>query len=187
MPPDSATNPLVDSATHRNKSCYGGRIRAAALVAGCVQLSPRAMTIGAAFIALPHEQRCRGGDLVGEAGRSTPQRAAVEIGLAAQIEQAGQARGADRNAGRAAAPGPPKAVADDDANTGTIGIAKHALQVGRAQIGIERQQQRRLSTPPRKPVFDRSIPALAMTRPSRCSTMIRPGRARTTRRAPRRE
>ncbi len=88
------------------------------------------------LVGLAHQQRCRGGDLVGEAGLRHAQRAAVEVGLSAQIDERGQAGDAERDADGAAPPGAAPAVADDHGERAAEVCAETVAQRGRRGIRV---------------------------------------------------
>ena len=83
---------------HRNRSSAAGRIRARAAIGGSVSSKPETSTTGLPFVGLPHEQGRGGRDLVRKAGLGELQRATVQVGLAAQILERGDAGGAERDA-----------------------------------------------------------------------------------------
>ena len=113
----------------------------------------------------------------------TSQLAAEQVGLAAQIDQRRQPGGADRDADRAAAPRPAEAVADDDARSARRRRSIRSLaQDRRPSASGSTGSSSTRSAPSSGATLEWSMPALAITKPSRCSTIIRSGRCRTTRR-----
>ena len=158
----------------------GARARAAGL-AGAIQLSPRTSTTGCASSPWPMTSDAADSDLVGEARDADLQRATEQVGIAAQVEQRGQSRRTDRDSCGAAAPGAAEAVGDDHGQR----HAEAGCELGAQMLGASGRDRsaaaRRFSTPSVGPTLDWSMPALAMTKPSRCSTISTLGRERTTR------
>ena len=105
-----------DTTAHRNRSSAGGPHQLdAASVGGHVPAQAAHQHDGLRLRRLALHQRCRGGDLVGEAGDADLQRAAEQVGLAAQVQQRRHAGRADRHAAGAAPPGAAEAVVDHHA------------------------------------------------------------------------
>ena len=137
----AAAPPPEEGDDHRNRSCRrradqggGGRVRGrpgeAAQQHG-----------GLAFRPLALHQRGGGGDFVGEADLGDFQGAAEQIGRAAQIDERGQAGGADRDAGAAAAPGAAETVGDDDGEADAEARHQRGAQGGGGSVRVFRQQQ----------------------------------------------
>ena len=96
----------------------------------------------------------------------TCRRAAEQVGIAAQVEHCRQAGRADRHAGRAAPPRAAEAV-DDHQRRARRASRRSASAAASGSIGSSSAR----STPSCGATFDWSMPALAMTKPSRCSTI----------------
>ena len=166
---------------HRKRSCSTGRTKAAA---GMVRRGP-----GEAahqhdryrLVGLTHQQPRGGGDLVGKAGFGHQQFPSEKVRVAAQIDECRQSRGTDRHADRALAPRPAKAVADDDADADCRRRPSDAAARLAAEPSGSTGSSSTRSPPSLAATFEWSMPALAMTKPRRCSTISRPGRWRTTR------
>ena len=112
---------------------------------------------GQAFVCLPHQERCCGGDLVGKAGLRDPQRVAEQIRAAAQVLECGKARHAYRHAYRAAPPCASPAVNDDQANLFAEMRAKARKQIGGRPSGSSGNNSTG-SAPACGSIFERSTP-----------------------------
>ena len=131
---------------HRKRSCSAGRIKAAAGTSGADQREPADQHHRHGFVGLAHQQPRGGGDLVGKAGLGHQQFAPEEIGMAAHIDQRRQPRGAQRDADRALAPRPAKAVADDDGDIASPKApASCCRKRARRAVRVFRQQQHPLA------------------------------------------
>ena len=166
---------------HRKRSSFGGRTRLAAVDSGADQLKPRMRTAGQRLTRLTHQERGCGRHFVGEADDADLELSAEQVGAPAQIDRRGQTRDADRNANGSLAPGSAKAVVDDD---GEIGLRPRFRDRGAAPRRLRPAFPVRRRTrwkPSAGPTFDWSTPAFAMMKPSLCSTIRTPRRARTMR------
>ena len=76
------------SRAHRNRSSSGGRIRLAAVDAGADQRKPRTRTTGGASSAWPITSEAAAATSSAKPTTLTSQRAAEQVGPAAQIDQA---------------------------------------------------------------------------------------------------
>ena len=120
--------------------------------------------------------RCR--DLVGDRDLGDVELAPARVGRAAEVDDAGEPGDADRDVGEAAAPGAAERVGDDDRHLDTVAgperVADLRAPTGRCRRGAAR--------PEPSSTFERSMPALAHTKPCSVSLMIRSPRRRRTRR-----
>jgi hypothetical protein len=160
------------------KSCSDGRFKSLAW-----PLFPRAKTQAAnvhhraTFVAFAAQQMSRRRDQVGVTLCADAQFAAKEVKLAAQVNQSGHARHADRHADVAHAKRAPVRVAEDDGYLRAGGYCKFFTDPCRTGVGVSGSSSTswRLS-----PTLDWSMPALALTKPSRCWVTRTPGTARDT-------
>ena len=131
---------------HRNRSSSGGRTNSAAGAIGADQSRPRTSTTGCASAAWPCSNEAAAAISSAKADDADLERAAEQIWLAAQVDQAGQTGGADRNSAGAAAPCATETVADDHTDRHAVMLLQPPRsRLGRA-IGITRQQQHTIHT-----------------------------------------
>jgi len=93
------------------------------------------------LVGLPHDQRGRRSDLVGEPCLGHLERTAEQIGMPAPVDDRGQPGRAQRDADRTAPPRPPETVADDDRDRHPVRRDQILAQRAGRGVGIDRQQQ----------------------------------------------
>ena len=138
MPPESATTRVV---AQRNRSSCSGRISERALLAGRGGAQATDQHRRDAFGRLAHEQSGGGREGVAERDLRDLERPAGAIGLAAPVDEHGDAARPERNIDDAPAPRAPEAVADDHTRSDSEPAPSAARSRSAEASGSYRQEQ----------------------------------------------
>src|SRR6516225_5693213 len=165
---------------HRKRSCSAGRTRAAAGWSGADQARPRTSTIGIASSACPIRI---------PAAAAISSAKPVSLTSNSRPKRSGRPR-RSTNAGNPAAPsatptvplrqGRPKLSLIMTPSPTPKTLIRYCRKAWAEPSGSTGRSSTR-SPPSSSATFEWSMPALAITKPRRCSTISRPGRWRTTR------
>src|SRR5208282_3112510 len=164
---------------HRKRSCSAGRTKAAAGTSGADQVRPRTSTIGIASSACP---------IKSPAAAAISSAKPVSVTSNSRPKRSGWPR-RSTNAGSPAAPsatptvplrqGRPKLSLMMTPSPTPKTLIRYCRKAWAEPSGSTGRSSTR-SEPSSAATFEWSMPALAITKPRRCSTISRPGRWRTT-------